>query len=237
MAVAIGRENFFWHKLHSLTGIIPVGFYVFQHLALNSFSLAGPDKYNGVSGFFYSMPEYLLWTIEIVVIYLPLLFHAIYGLFIVGRSQSNYFTTRYKWSQNGMYTFQRWSGIYIFLFLIWHVSWTTVQVKLHGPQSVSFYAMRDQLSMYNYGMLVIYALGVLTAAYHLSYGVWNFCIRWGITVSDRSQIAVQKFSFGMFVVVTLIGWLALAGFFTKHDDNQTFSASVIQSTHRALPRV
>src|SRR5690349_3661910 len=114
MALAIGRENFVWHKLHSLSGIIPVGFYVAQHIILNSFSLAGPDKYNGVSGFFYSMPEHILWTIEIAVIYIPLLFHAIYGLFISSRAKSNYFTTHYKWSQNRMYTLQRWSGIFLF---------------------------------------------------------------------------------------------------------------------------
>ena len=43
--MAIGRENYFWHKLHSLTGIIPIGFYMIQHLVLNSFSFAGPEKF------------------------------------------------------------------------------------------------------------------------------------------------------------------------------------------------
>ena len=216
MAFALTKENFFWHKLHSLTGIVPVGFYMLQHLVLNSFSWAGPDKYNGVSGFFYSMPEYVLLGIEVLFIWLPLIFHAVYGIFITGRAEPNYFTTKYKWSQNRMYTLQRWSGVFLFFFLCIHVSTTTLQVKINGAASVDYEHMHTMLSNLGYGVLVFYIFGVLAASYHLAYGVWNFCIRWGITISERSQLSVQKFSMGLFIVVTLIGWLALAGFFVAH---------------------
>jgi len=210
--LAVGKENFFWHKLHSLTGIVPIGFYLLQHLTLNTFSLAGPDKYNSVSAFFYNMPEHLLWAIEITLIYLPLLFHAVYGLFIASRAKANYFTTRYKWSQNRMYTLQRWSGIFLFFFIIWHVTQTTLQVKLYGEDRVNFEHMHNLFMIDGYVFLVLYAIGVLAASYHLSYGLWNFCIRWGITIGDRAQIGMQKFALGMFIVVTAIGWLALLGF-------------------------
>lgn len=214
MAVAIGKENFFWHKLHSLTGIIPVGFYLLQHLALNSFSLGGAEQYNKISGFFYSLPEHILLGIEVVAIWLPLLFHAVYGLFITGRGQPNYAGTKYKWSQNRMYTIQRVSGIFIFLFLIYHVITTTVRVKINHNDlsSVSYEAWGYELSKFGYMILVFYMLGVLAASYHLCYGIWNFCIRWGISISDRAQLRIQRFSFGLFIAVTLLGWAALFGF-------------------------
>lgn len=231
MSLAISRENFFWHKLHSLTGIIPIGFYLLQHLILNTFSLAGPDKYNGVSGFFYSMPFYVLLGIEILFIWAPLLFHSVYGLFITARADPNYFTSKYKWSQNRMYTLQRYSGFFLFLFLIYHVATTTLQVKLHGAGAADWNAMHNMLTTRYYFFMVVYALGVLAASYHLCYGIWNFCIRWGITVSDRAQIAVQKFSFGMFIVVTLIGWAALAGFLgTGTSDTQQISTMRVRQT-------
>src|SRR5947199_5259276 len=116
MALALNRESFFWHKVHSLTGIIPVGFYMLQHLTLNSFSLAGPEKFNGVISFFGSIPWYVLVAMEILLIWIPLVFHAVYGLFIVNRGEPNYFGTRYGWSQNRMYTLQRWSGVFLFAF-------------------------------------------------------------------------------------------------------------------------
>ena len=50
------------------------------------------------------------------------------------------------------------------------------------------------------------------ASYHLAYGIWNFCVRWGITISDKAQIRIQKFSLGAFFALTLLGWSALAGF-------------------------
>jgi len=219
MAVAITKENFFWHKLHSLSGIIPVGFYMLQHLILNGFSLAGPDKYNSVSGFFYSMPPHILWAIEIGVIWLPLLFHAIYGMFITSRGEMNsYFSSKYRWPQARMYTFQRYTGLFVFVFLCYHVTMTTVNVKLNGENAVNYAAMGQHLAQYGYLILVFYALGVFAASYHFCYGVWNFCIRWGITISERAQNSIRKFSFGLFIVVTALGWLALLGFFLHQAD-------------------
>ncbi|MCC7230115.1 MAG: hypothetical protein IT203_06950 [Fimbriimonadaceae bacterium] len=213
MSLALNRENYVWHKLHSLSGIIPVGFYMLQHLTLNSFTIAGPEKFNGVIQFFESLPKHLLLVLEIVAIWIPLLFHAVYGLFIVNRGQSNYFEGKYKWSQNRMYTIQRWSGLFLFLFLAFHIATTTVAKYIGGSATIIEYAAwQEKLTSYGYALFFVYLLGVLAASYHLSYGVWNFCIRWGITISDKAQLRIQKFSFGMFIAVTLLGWSVLVGF-------------------------
>jgi succinate dehydrogenase / fumarate reductase cytochrome b subunit len=213
MALTLSKENFFWHKVHSATGIVPVGFYMLQHLTLNSFTLAGPDKFNGVLHFFESLPKHLLLAMEVLVIWIPLLFHAVYGLFIVNRGQANYFEGKYKWAENRMYTLQRWSGLFLFLFLAFHVATTTVAKYIAGSSTVIEYASWQQkLTSYGYALFIVYVIGVLAASYHLSYGVWNFCIRWGITISEKAQQRIQKFSAGMFVAVTLLGWAVLVGF-------------------------
>lgn len=213
MSLALSKENYFWHKVHSLTGIVPVGFYMVQHLTLNSFTIAGPDQFDGVIHFFEALPKHLLLVLEIFAIWLPLLFHAVYGLFIVNRGQPNYFEGKYKWSQNRMYLLQRWSGMFLFLFLAFHVATTTIAKYIAGsPTSIEYAAWQQKLSSYGYILFIVYLIGVLAASYHLSYGVWNFCIRWGITISEKAQLRIQKFAFGMFVVVTLLGWGALVGF-------------------------
>lgn len=211
MALTLTKENFFWHKVHSLTGIVPVGFYMLQHLTLNSFSIAGPAYFNGVIGFFEGMPKHFLLVLEVCAIWLPLLFHAVYGLFIVGRGSPNYFSSKYGWSQNRMYTFQRYTGIFLFFFLIYHVITTTGSKYANGNAEQIRYAGMHMYFSHWYWLL-LYMVGILFASYHLSYGIWNFCIRWGITISERAQIKVQKFAFGMFIVVTLLGWSALVGF-------------------------
>lgn len=213
MAVALSRENYVLHKLHSLTGVVPVGYYMAQHLILNSFSLAGPEKFNGVIGFFESMPKFFLLSVEVVAIWLPLIFHAVYGMFIVGRAQPNFIGTKYGWSQNRMYTFQRWSGVFLFFALMIHAGTTTgVKYFSNSATHLMYSAWHEKMTSYGGVWLIFYALLVLTASYHLGYGIWNFCIRWGITVSDKAQIKLQKFAFGFFIFMTLVGWGALAGF-------------------------
>jgi len=228
MAVALNRENFVLHKLHSLTGVVPVGYYMVQHLVLNSFALAGPDKFNGVIGFFESMPKFFLLTMEVVAIWIPLIFHAVYGMFIVGRSKQNFIGEKYGWSQNGMYTFQRWSGIFLFFALIIHVCTTTVPKYLNGDAEMLKYAAWHDKLLANGGIwLIFYVLLVFTSSYHLGYGIWNFCIRWGITISDSAQIKVQKFSLAFVVFMTLVGWGSLAGFLMNKSASDV---SIIPST-------
>lgn len=214
MSVSLARENFVLHKLHSLTGIVPIGFYMVQHLTLNSFSLAGPEAFNGVLDFFESAPKHILLLAEALFIWLPLLFHAIYGVFITGRAQPNLWNDKYGWSHNRMYTFQRWTGIVVFLFLLYHVITTTGAKYLTpaGVEAIQYAAWHDRLTGYGFAFLLVYLVGTICASYHLAYGIWNFCIRWGITVSERSQLAVQRFSAFFFVAVTLLAWVSLFGF-------------------------
>jgi succinate dehydrogenase / fumarate reductase cytochrome b subunit len=229
MSLALNRENYLLHKIHSLTGVVPVGYYMAQHLLLNTYSVAGEAKFNGVLAFFEGIPKHVLLAIEVVAIWVPLLFHAVYGMFIIGRAQPNFIGTKYGWSQNRMYTFQRYSGLFIFLFLIYHTTTTTGAKYLGGdPKVIQFAAWHDKLTDHAYLLLVVYMLGVLTSSYHLGYGIWNFCIRWGITVSDKAQKQVQILAAGITILLTVFGWAALIGFIVNKPAPTTVAAPVTQ---------
>ena len=232
MAVITVRENYVMHRIHSITGVMPVGYYMVQHLVLNANSIAGPEKFNGVIDFFEGMPKHLLLAMEVGMIWVPLLFHAIYGLFIISRAKNNYFTTKYKWSENRMFFLQRLSGVAVFFFLIYHVLTTTVQKYISGnAESIKYVAMSERF--HNPIVLAAYVLGILAASYHLGYGLWNFCIRWGITVTEASQQRVQKLSGVAFVAITLIGWAALVGFFMHDTKGTATPAGVSQESGTA----
>jgi succinate dehydrogenase / fumarate reductase cytochrome b subunit len=214
MALSLTKENYVLHRIHSLTGIVPVGYYMAQHLVLNTFSIGGEAYFNGVIGFFEGMPTHFLLAMEIFAIWLPLLFHAVYGVFIVSRAQNNYFEEKYKWDHNRMFFLQRVSGLFIFAFLIYHVLTTTVYKYTSGdPEVIKFAAWHAKLQ--NPMVLIAYVLGIAASCYHLGYGLWNFCIRWGITVSEAAQVRIQKISLLVCVGLTLVGWAALAGFLLK----------------------
>jgi succinate dehydrogenase / fumarate reductase cytochrome b subunit len=208
------RENYALHKLHSLTGIIPIGFYLVQHLTLNSFALAGPDKFNGVINFFETIPPHFFWVVKYGFIWLPLLFHAVYGMFIYSRGKGNYSENAYKYRENRYYSLQRWSGIVAFLFLCYHMPATSLNASINGPEGTIYYDQWARLlSQGGYAVLGIYIVGVVASAYHFSYGIWNFCIRWGITISDKAQQRMGRFATGAFLLISFIGILALIGFF------------------------
>lgn len=211
--MSLTRENFVWHKLHSLTGLVPIGFYMIQHLALNSFSLMGPGHFNAVIRFFGElMPKHILWFLEIFVLAIPILYHGVYGLFITQRAQSNVFEPKYRHRENAMYTLQRYTGVALFFLLIAHAWTTTINSKVHGEEVIKYAAWHDMLTSHGYIVLVLYMIGIALASYHLSYGIWNFCIRWGIVVSEKTQLALRKCSTLIFIAVTILGWAAIIGF-------------------------
>ncbi|MES1227760.1 MAG: succinate dehydrogenase [Armatimonadota bacterium] len=208
------RENYLLHKLHSLSGVIPVGFYMVQHLTLNSFAIAGPEKFNGVIEFFESWPPHLLLAAELLFILGPILFHAVYGLVIVSKAEGNYSQAAYKYRENRYYTLQRWTGVIAFFFLCAHVASTVVRHKMSGVDVVKYRAMADMMAWpgnLHLGFL-FYVMGVVACCYHFAYGIWNFCIRWGITVGEKSQMGMARFSFVLFVALSLLGVGTLGGF-------------------------
>ncbi|MEJ5170132.1 MAG: hypothetical protein WHU10_04015, partial [Fimbriimonadales bacterium] len=134
--------------------------------------------------------------------------------FITQRAEVNVYQKKYRYTENWMYFFQRATGVALFFLLILHVSTTTIAAKYlgRGIEHIQYAGMQKMLTDNGYLGLILYAIGVLLASYHLCYGLWNFCIRWGITVSESAQIALRKVSFVAFVAVTVLGWAALAGF-------------------------
>ena len=70
--------SFIWHKLHSLLGIVPIGAFLLEHLLSNFEALKGPIAYGEQVKFLNSLP--LVRVLEWVFIFLPILYHGIYGV-------------------------------------------------------------------------------------------------------------------------------------------------------------
>ena len=95
--------SFLWRKLHSLLGIIPIGAFLLEHLLSNFEALKGPAAYGAQVKFLNALP--LVRVLEWVFIFLPILYHGLYGLYIWLRGKSN--IVYYPWAGNWMYVAQR----------------------------------------------------------------------------------------------------------------------------------
>ena len=193
------RDPYLWHKLHSFTGIFPIGVFLLQHLIANSYALRGRAEYNTVVSVFGYLP--FVAVLEVTVIYLPILYHAIYGFYIAAYGQAN--LGRYGYGRNWLYFLQRASGVIAFFYIGFHIWNTSLQKYWHGVGAIQYDSMAGQMA--NPWYFAAYLIGITATVFHFTNGLWNFCIRWGITISARSQRLNSYLCWSLFAVFTLMG--------------------------------
>ncbi|WP_338451433.1 succinate dehydrogenase cytochrome b558 subunit [Niallia oryzisoli] len=199
-----GNREYFNRRLHSLLGVIPVGLFLTQHLVVNHFATKGEEAFNNASHFMESLPFKIF--LEVFIIFLPLLYHAIYGVYIAFTAKNN--TGRYTFFRNWMFMLQRVTGVITFIFVIWHV-WETRIAAAFGAE-VNFQMMEDILA--NPFMLGFYIVGVVSAIFHFANGLWSFLVSWGITMTPRSQQISTYVTMVIFVALSIVGVRALLAF-------------------------
>lgn len=196
-------HSFLLRRLHSLTGIIPVGTFLLEHILYsNAVAMNGPEAYANQVKFLGSLP--LVLFLEAFGIWLPIAYHALYGFYIWYRGDGN--TVEYPWKGNWMYTLQRWTGLIAFAYIGWHV-WHLrfAGIDLHEHPGASFGKVQNEMAIA--WQLGFYIVGLLAASWHFSYGVWLFCAKWGITVGEKAR---QKFLYVCLFLFLLISGVGLA---------------------------
>lgn len=203
------QQSSFWaRRVHSLTGVAPIGVFLLEHLFTNSFSTQGPEAYNEAALKIASLP-YVLWM-EVFIIFIPILFHAVYGVWIAW--QARYNALQYPFFRNWLFTLQRVTGIILFLYIGLHVYETRFQVFLDESIKYRFFDhMKELLSSPAY--FGLYVVGVISAAFHFANGLWTFGIVWGITAGQQAQRLSSYACAGIGVIVAGMGINSLLGFF------------------------
>jgi succinate dehydrogenase / fumarate reductase cytochrome b subunit len=175
-------HSFFWRKLHSLTGIIPIGAFLVEHIVSNFETINGPLAYAQQVKFLNSLP--LVRFLEWGLIFIPLAYHALYGVFIAIRGRSN--VNVYPWAGNWMYLSQRITGLIAFAYIIQHVlRQRFMGIDLPEHPGAAFHKVQVELS--NPWMLAIYVVAMIATTWHFAYGIWLFAAKWGITPGDKAR--------------------------------------------------
>ena len=205
-ALLSGPAHFLVRRLHSLTGIV-FGGYLVVHLLVNATIARGPTEFQVQVDKIHSLP--FLPVIEWTFIYLPILFHTVYGAWIIATGQPN--TNRYPYQKNIYYTLQRISAVLIVFFMLFHV--LSLKYGLFG-QGLSFDPHRALGTVgrhFDNGLLVwvVYPIGILASCYHLANGFWAAAITWGLTVSEGAQRRWGYACAGLFALTFIAGMIAL----------------------------
>ena len=196
-------HSFLWRRLHSLSGIIPIGAFLLEHILSNFEALHGPLAYGQQVKFLNSLP--LVRVLEWAFIFIPLAFHAGYGVFIAFRGRAN--VNVYPWAGNWMYLMQSITGLIALGYIVQHV-WRQRFSGVSLPEHPGAAFAKVQHELANPWMLAIYVIAMIATTWHFAYGIWLFAAKWGITPGDRAR---KRFGYVCTVVGIALCGLGLAG--------------------------
>jgi succinate dehydrogenase / fumarate reductase cytochrome b subunit len=160
----------------------------------NAKAMNGEKVFNDAVADIHHIP--FLLFIEIFGIFLPLLYHSVYGLIISAEAKVN---TNYGYNRNWLYIFQRVTGVFLFIFLLFHLlhfRWglfgslglTSVAVAGNADQAYQIVSADFRIAW----VLIFYVLGIAATAWHLAYGLFLFAVDWGIVIGEKAQNYVLK---------------------------------------------
>jgi succinate dehydrogenase / fumarate reductase, cytochrome b subunit len=206
-------NNFILRKLHQITGIVPLGIFFFVHMFTNSKAMNGEASFEKAVQDIHDIP-YLL-PIEIFGIFLPLLFHSVYGILISSEARQNVLT--YGYGRNWLYFVQRATGIFLFFFLLFHIlnlrfglipGLNLTPIAGNADQSFNIVAAEFQIPW----VLAFYIAGVVATSWHLAYGFFLFAVDWGIVIGEKAQSMTLKACVALAVLLSFVGTNAAVAF-------------------------
>ena len=187
------HSTFYLRRLHSLCGLLVLGFFILEHMATNSVAIAGPAVFNMAMGMVEEIPKPIFYAIEIGMYAIPLLFHGIYGIYIALQAKNN--PGNYGYLRNKNFALQRWTAWFLVVFLIWHVGYLRI------------YMFQNPL------VAGLYVLGMWAAIFHFCNGITTFCMTWGITKGPRSQNVISIISMGLCAALCLLTVVFMSSYF------------------------
>jgi succinate dehydrogenase / fumarate reductase, cytochrome b subunit len=215
MAIRLSR-TFILRKLHQLSGIVPLGAFLLEHFYTNSKAAhpkMGAQNFNKAVEDLQAIPYILL--VETSFIFIPLLYHAIYGLVITVEARPN--NLNYPYPRNWFYTIQRLTGVILFFFILFHVlnfrfglipGLNTVSVA-HAPNQAFDIVAREFRMI---PIFIVYLIGITATVWHFANGIWLFMVDWGITIGAQAQRLTGYACIAFGAVLLLVGLNAMVAF-------------------------
>jgi succinate dehydrogenase / fumarate reductase cytochrome b subunit len=227
----LDRHYLLLRRLHSLSGVFPVGVYLLPHLTTNSsivwgrwlghasYGDAGVETVQHDVNFIHSLPALVL--IEIFVLWLPITYHALLGIWFAVSARPNVW--HYSYQDNWRYTVQRITGYVGVIFIFMHITslrfgWTyggLMPAFVASEAASSTAAHFQQSTLGTPIMAAFYLVCVLSLVYHFANGLWTAAITWGLTVSVTAQrrwgyiCAVVGIGLAVATVLSVIGFSTL----------------------------
>jgi succinate dehydrogenase/fumarate reductase cytochrome b subunit (b558 family) len=183
------RRGGWAQKLHSLSGVVPLGAFLVLHVWITASIVSSREVYDRQIGFVHGG---IVGVLEPLII-LPLFFHGLYGL-------TRAFAPRdpdHAYDTDVLAALQRASGVVVLVFLALHLWEFRVPTWTHGlGESAYSTKLVEDLSSTRSGVPWValgYVVGLAASVFHLVNGMTSFCTRWGYTPTVAAQHRARVF--------------------------------------------
>ncbi len=165
-------------RLFSLSGIVPLGFFMLEHTWANASAMRGQDAYVATVQSLAQIP--LLAVVEVLFVFAPLAFHAAYGAWMLATKR-----TASDPSPLGP-TLARASRACAWIalaFIAWHLWETRIHAWRAGVAPEAFYAtLAWKMSSVSHGFptrAIAYLVGVTATVAHFTLGAYAYGVTAG----------------------------------------------------------
>jgi succinate dehydrogenase / fumarate reductase cytochrome b subunit len=229
------KHHHLLRRLHSLTGIVPIGVFLMSHLLTNGsivwghldarkaeYGHAGVATFQHEVDFIHSIP--FLFFIELSL-WGSIAFHSILGVYYARTGAIN--TGSYNFGSNWRYRLQRLTGYIGIFFIIYHVgtlrwNWTFLtpggtawSAEFSGSTMAQILrGSASDVTAAGVAVSLGYLIGVSSLVFHFANGLWTSAITWGLTVSASAQRRWGYVCAGLGAGLMALGWAAVIGFAT-----------------------
>lgn len=211
-------------KVGSLLGALALLWLAVGHLWTGSFILSGVATFDRAvldSLAAYPHPSYAL-ALDILLFWIPFIGHVVIGLPQWMRGRDN--VRRYPFFRNAMYSMQRWVGLLLGLFVLFHMwnTWVLVHFSWGGlpaganpmnpEQVVTLGQYLSALIGGSFAVQLAYVVGAFAFAFYFANGLWNAAINWGALGSTRSANGAGVVAAAIFALLFVMGINIVAEF-------------------------
>lgn len=206
------RHHFWIRRIHSLSGIVPIGAFLLEHLFSNAYAFGGPEKFNDHVAFLQSVPQPFLALFEWGLIIGPIAFHALLGIWISMQGSVN--LAAYPHARNWLYLLQRLTGILTLAYVVVHLwQFRLADAGVFADLAFSRRAFQETARVLgNPFWFWFYVAGLASTLFHFANGIGLFCHHWGITVTEKSQRAVLVAGGALGAFLFAVGVASMAAF-------------------------
>ena len=192
--------DFYIRRIHSILGIVPIGIFLCLHLTLNSSAILGVDAWSAVIDGMRNVPFIILGDLFIIAV--PILFHAIYGFYIVYLSDMP--LLRYQYVKNWMFILQRVTAVITTIFVIDHVLFVRILTdSTLDVMSAMANALHTPVGF------ILELIGIWASIFHFTNGIFTFLVTWGVLQGDRIQKVVSLLTMLLCAALCLLALIIL----------------------------